>query len=611
MSDMHPHLARLLAALGTEERWERDEHARMLQLDLHERVAVGVSLGPLSVEEVRAAARGRSIALLRAPRGTTVHDGISVGDPVVLGPLATPDDGVTGVVVYADLRAVEVLVDGPCDITGAVVLTRRLDPTTYHRYRAALRAANDLKCPLRELLLGERKPGEPSKHGIPDLSGSRLNDGQRFAARTALAAAELALIHGPPGTGKTEVIVAMLRAMVDDGDRPWALADSNAAVDNLAVRASRGGLDVVRIGHPLRIGEDATALSLDSRIENGPAGALLRDLDREIIRARGDHATWRQLLIERDRAWENARTAVLAAAQVFACTLGTLARVAPELPRPRTAVVDEATQAIEPAIWTVIPYAERLILVGDPHQLGPVIMEPGNPLGRSLIERLLHDDVGVPMPMLTVQHRMHTAIQDLVQPVYGGKLVAHPSVAGHRLCDLPGVRSTDLTSRATLWIDTAGAGFDDARDPVTQSTFNAGEVRIVAIVVKSLRDAGVPADAIGVIAPYAAQVARLSARPELAGVEIATVNAFQGREKEAIVCSFVRCNADGDLGFVRDRRRLTVALSRARRLLVCVGDSTTLGVDHGFAATIDAMQAAGALATVWEPPWDAASDGGT
>lgn len=610
MSDVHPHLAALLAALGSEERWERDEHVRMLGLDLAERIAVGVSLGPMAIEELRDASRGRTVALLRAPRGTAVHDGISVGDPVVLGPLATPDDGVTGVLVYADTRAVEVLVDGPCDLSGAVVLTRRLDTTTYHRYRAALRAANDLKCPLRDLLLGEREPGEPAKHGIPDLSATRLNDSQRIAVRTSLAAAELALIHGPPGTGKTEVIVAMLRAMVDDGDRPWALADSNAAVDNLAVRASLGGLDVVRIGHPLRIGEAAAALSLDSRIENGPAGALLRDLDRQIIRARGEHAVWRQLLGERDRAWENARAAVLAGAQVFACTLGTLARVAPELPRPRTAVVDEATQAIEPAIWTTAPYAERLVLVGDPHQLGPVVMEPGNILGSSLLERLLDDDVGVPMPMLTVQHRMHAAIQDLVQPVYGGRLVAHPSVAGHRLCDLPGVQATDLTTRATLWIDTAGAGFDDARDPVTQSTFNDGEVRIVAIVVQALRDAGVPAESIGVIAPYAAQVARLVGRHALDGVEVATVNAFQGREKEAIVCTFVRSNADGELGFVRDRRRLTVALSRARRLLVCVGDSTTLGVDHAFAATIDAMQAAGALATVWEPPWDAASDGG-
>ena len=157
-----------------------------------------------------------------------------------------------------------------------------------------------------------------------------------------------------------------------------------------------------------------------------------------------------------------------------------------------------------------------------------------------------------------------------------------------------------------VWVDTAGGGLGEARDPVTLSLYNDGEIDLIALAVQQLLDAGVPADDLGVIAPYSAQVARLRAR--LPGVEVNTVNAFQGREKEVILCSWVRSNPDGELGFVADGRRLTVALTRARRLLVCVGDSATLSYSARFAELLERVQAlpGAAWLTVWEPPWDSA-----
>ena len=601
MSELHPHLALLRKAIDSEERWQRQEYERSRKLPLEERVAVGLSLGPLRVMELRQGARGRTIVRLMSQRGP-LHDGIGAGDPIVLGIPTTPDLGAAGTLLFAEGNVAEVIVEGDFEDMRPQVVSKRFDPTTFTRQRQALARANEHPSPLRDVLLGLKEPSPPRQNGVPMVTGA-LNPVQIAAAKEALSSEELALIHGPPGTGKTQVITAMLRGLVSLGDKPWALADSNAAVDHLALRAAREGLQVVRVGHPLRISDACYPLTLDAQIESGPAGALLKDLDKQLLRLKDNARERRVLFAERDAAYANARDAVFAGAQVIAVTLGTLARVAPELPKALTAIVDEATQAVEPGIWTVVPYVERLILVGDPHQLGPVVNEPGNPLETSMLSRLLREH-RVPMPMLTTQYRMHAAIQELVQPVYGGQLVADASVSGHRLSDLPGVKPTDLTSRATLWVDTAGAGFAEARDEVTRSLYNDGEVRLVAIAVRELLAAGVPSASIAVIAPYSAQVERL--RKVVAGVEVNTVNAYQGREKEAVIVSFVRSNDEGILGFVSDRRRLVVALSRARRLLVAIGDSITLGRDPNFTRAMDNFQTSEAWATAWEEPWSEA-----
>jgi ATP-dependent RNA/DNA helicase IGHMBP2 len=148
-----------------------------------------------------------------------------------------------------------------------------------------------------------------------------------------------------------------------------------------------------------------------------------------------------------------------------------------------------------------------------------------------------------------------------------------------------------------LFVDPAGAA-EEARDPATLSMYSSVEVELVALAVAQLRAEGLD---VGVIAPYSAQVARIRARvPE---VEVATVNAFQGREMDAIVVSFVRSNDRGELGFVADGRRLTVALTRARRRLVLIGDAATLGRHPRFAALLGALAARGAVRSVWEEPW--------
>jgi ATP-dependent RNA/DNA helicase IGHMBP2 len=608
VDEVHDHLARLSSALDQELARQRAEHEAALRLPLTERVAVGVAWPLMQSDRSEPAGRGKSTWVLRAPRDGVLHEGIEPGDPVWVGPPGRLD-AFQGTCVAVDRSSVELRVQSEQDAPPRVAVSLRFDPSTFVRCKEALARAAERGGPLVEALVrGELGAAQ----GPVPASCAGLNEPQQQAAAQALAAERLACVHGPPGTGKTRLLAALLQALVEQGDRPWALADSNAAVDHLALAAAEQGLRVVRLGHPGRIGAAVTALSLDHQIGLHPTGEAVRVIDKELSRLRRDEGREaqrrrRELYQARDALRAEAREAVLTSAQVLACTFGSLARLAPGLPPAHTAVVDEATQAIEPAVWIAVPWVQRLVLVGDPHQLGPVVRTPGSALERSLMARLVEG--GGHAPMLQVQHRMHEEIQRLVRPVYGAQYRPHPSVARHLLCELTGVAEAEATVQPTLWIDTSGAGFDEARDTATRSLYSSGEARLVARVVQGWREAGLRADQIGVIAPYSAQVARLRRETALRDVEIDTVNAFQGREKEAIVCSFVRSNPEGELGFVADPRRLTVALTRARRAWCGIGDASVLACSPAFAAVFEELTASGAWQSVWDAPWSELIDG--
>jgi superfamily I DNA and/or RNA helicase len=302
---------------------------------------------------------------------------------------------------------------------------------------------------------------------------------------------------------------------------------------------------------------------------------VIQRLVREATRASGPTLDEVRAAIREE--WSAAKREILASADVLAMTLGTLHTRGEDLPAPRTALVDEAGQVMEPALWLLASRVKRILLAGDPLQLGPVVKGRDPVLERSLLQRLV--EAGFQFPMLTEQRRMNTALMALAQPVYGGRLTAAESVATRTL----GVESP-WAIPAARFVDTAGMGFDEEPDALG-SYANPGEVQLVRRIWHDLRAAGVLPEQVGVVAPYRAQVQALRlALPEL---EVGTVNAFQGREKDVILASFTRSNAEGELGFVADPRRLNVTLTRARRLFVGVGDSATLGGWGPFARMLE------------------------
>jgi ATP-dependent RNA/DNA helicase IGHMBP2 len=205
------------------------------------------------------------------------------------------------------------------------------------------------------------------------------------------------------------------------------------------------------------------------------------------------------------------------------------------------------------------------------------------------------------MRRLQVQYRMHEAIMSFSSAeFYQEELQADPSVAGHLLRELPGVQPGALTETPILFIDTAGAGFDEQLEPEGESRFNPEEARLVSGKLQELLDLGVTADDIAVITPYAAQARLLRERLPVCGLEIDSVDGFQGREKEAVIVSLVRSNRENEIGFLGDVRRINVALTRARRFLLVVGDSATLGGHPFYQRLLNYFEARGAYRSVWE-----------
>ncbi len=571
------HLAGLADALENERRALIAEHASRRALPMPERAAAGFSLYPLDIVTTEHRSRGRVNVVLR---GRALHDAIGPGDPVVLGPIGRPDDGLSARVEGRDDSTIELRVEGVPEGRGPWAVSRRLDFGVLDLQKMALQRAEQQNGPLKSLLLGYERPYRPDPYPHPAFQS--LEPAQREAAELALGATEIGLVHGPPGTGKTEVLVAIQVALVDLGEQPWALAESNAAVDHLALRATAAGLDVVRLGVSARIGGAARHLTLEYRILHGARAAVIHGLVRQATRATGTDAFDVRNAIREE--WSAAKHEIMTGADVIAMTLGTLHTRGSDLKIPRTAVVDEGGQIAEPALWLLATKVKRILLAGDPCQLGPVVKSQDPRLERSLLQRLV--EAGFLFPMLEEQRRMRTDLMALAQHTYGGRLRAHPTVADRAITDLPGVTAGPWTSPSARFIDTAGLAFDEERD-ILGSYHNPGELRLLVRVWRSLRDSGVRPEDVGVITPYSAQLARIQAAlPEL---EAGTVNAFQGREKELILASFVRSNPDGELGFVADARRLNVSVTRARRLFVGIGDSATLGTAAPFDRLVQAV----------------------
>ena len=475
---------------------------------------------------------------------------------------------------------------------------------------------------MRRVLLGEAPPdfAPPPEYSPLDES---LNESQREAVRFVLSASDAAVIHGPPGTGKTTTLVELIRQAVRRGDKVLVCAPSNLAVDNLLERLLAHGESAVRLGHPARVLPQLREHTLDLMVDDHPDVRQARKFVKEAFALFRKAAKWTRAKPEpgarRDMRQE-ARALIADARRLEARAVERILNAAPILCATTTGldgeilggwrfsllVIDEACQTTEPGCWPPLLRCDRVVLAGDHCQLPPTVVSQEaarQGFGVSLLERLVGLYGDRVTRRLDVQYRMNEAIMAFSSAeFYAGTLVADASVAAHRLCDLPGVRAERLTEAPVQFIDTAGAGYDEEREPDGESRQNPGEAALVGRKVRALLDAGVRPNDVAVIAPYAAQVRRLRELLPIAGLEIDSVDGFQGREKEAVVLSLVRSNMENEIGFLTDVRRTNVALTRARRCLVVVGDSATLSVLPFYRRLFEHFEGTGAYYTVWEEP---------
>lgn len=436
--------------------------------------------------------------------------------------------------------------------------------------------------------------------------GKPFDDSQRRAITLGLNKKRpFLVIQGPPGTGKSGLLKELIALAVGKGERVLVTAPTNAAVDNMVEKLSSIGLNIVRVGNPARISSAVASKSLGD-IVNSKLAAFRTEFERKKSDLRKDlshclkddslAAGIRQLLKQlgktlKKKEKETVREVLSSAQVVLATNTGAADPLIRRLDAFDLVVMDEAGQAIEPSCWIPILQGKRCILAGDPCQLAPVILsrkalEGG--LGVSLLERASTLHEGVLATKLTTQYRMNDAIASWAsKEMYSGLLKSSSTVASHLLVDSPFVKPTWITQCPLLLLDTRmpygslSVGCEEHLDPAgTGSFYNEGEADIVVQHVSSLIFSGVRPTAIAVQSPYVAQVQllreRLDELPEADGVEIATIDSFQGREADAVIISMVRSNTLGAVGFLGDSRRTNVAITRARKHVAVVCDSSTI-----------------------------------
>ncbi|ADJ15210.1 AAA domain-containing protein [Halalkalicoccus jeotgali] len=538
---------RMYEAVERERRSSHREYTKLWEQTPEERAEDDralIGLEPLD-EELREDGRWA----LRA-RSTGAVSKIREGDVA----LASDGDPISG---HAELARIERLGEEIVVSTDEPVALKRLDVypsdmsadgmlTALHD---ALLKGDDRR---KELLFGNATP----EFGTVEGAFIENNAAQNEAVSRAIAAKDFALIHGPPGTGKTYTIARAIRTMVERGERVLLSAFTNRAVDNaLEALSDQGFTNFVRVGTEHGVREDMQPYRLDGRGEPGTLASTLRE-------------------------------APVVAATTSSCGSRVLREQSFDV-----ALVDEASQLTEPATLAAINRAERFVLVGDHHQLPPVVQSEadestgdakGADLSRSLFERLIgeHPDAGV---MLERQYRMAQRIQAFSsQEFYDGKLrPATGAVAAQRLTDLEGVSPGTLPEELrdpVAFIDVKG---DDAAHTDTE------EATRIAELVERYVEAGVPPEEIGVIAPFRAQVATIT-QTVREGVAVDTVDRFQGSSKEVILVSFVASTpADLEGPIFDDYRRLNVALTRAKKSLGLVGTRGALSADPLYGRMAD------------------------
>lgn len=477
---------------------------------------------------------------------------------------------------------------------------------------------------LREIVYSHRSPKSKNPISFQPKNQS-LNPSQINAIENILGNEDIAIIHGPPGTGKTTTIVEAIYQLAKKESQILVTASSNSAVDLLVEKLHNTDLQVIRIGNLSRINEEILSHTLDSKIEHSPEYLEIKKLRKKAEEYRKmalkykrnfgpDEREQRKLLlnevkeINKHIIWieDYLVNKILNDAQVICTTLVGVQTKFLKNKKFKTCVIDEVSQALEPATWIPILKSEKIILAGDPFQLPPTVKN--NEAEKMGLSKTLLD-IGFQLKenvfLLDTQYRMKPEIMGFSNIVfYENKLKAARNTEDHFF------QIGESRYHPLEFIDTAGCGFEEVRNEKTESLYNPEECKLVFDYLEQLMLELTYAyndQSIGVIAPYREQVIYMK-QYELDNknlqshydLDINTIDSFQGQERDIIFISMVRSNEDGQIGFLKDYRRMNVAFTRAKKLVRVFGDSTTLSQDHFYNQWIDYCHSINGYKSAWE-----------
>ncbi|KAG0041009.1 hypothetical protein BGZ82_003620 [Podila clonocystis] len=669
----------------------------------------GLAVLGLTVVGMKTGAGGKSLVDLELSNATSTSPSLPahrlrVGDIVALEEHATGSKGKTmksgdkpkleGVVFRITETTIVVAIKNrreggdeeeiPKEVQERCRLVKLANNVSYERMLSQLKflkgslaqmTDNSMPEPLTNVLFGRQEP--TFDEDWSDLSSVKffdptLNPSQQEAVRFALAAKQVALIHGPPGTGKTFTLVELIRQLVQQKKRVLVCGPSNISVDNLVERLAQYRLSLVRAGHPARLLPSVLEHSLDVLSRTSDQGQIVNDIRVELDETfqkiqkckfrserRQLYAEVRQLRKDFKAREKLVLRDIIKNANVVLSTLNGCGAKVLWGEKFDVVIIDEATQALEAECWIAMGKGAKIVLAGDHLQLPPTVVSEGIStqaflaaqtlmttkdlkeqrrkaaqiganasfevpgldlekiakdkdyssflLSTTLFVRLLgcfpKNGSNLIKRTLVTQYRMNEAIMAFPsEKLYQNLLVADETCKDWLLKDLPSVQKKRRsgedesdTDHPLVYLDTSMAGMmEETEDQesnggtslagVDDSKLNRGEANTVADYVKGLMASGVASEDIAIITPYSAQNAllRQMLKEDYPDIEIGTVDGFQGREKQAVILTLVRSNDEGEVGFLSDRRRLNVAMTRAKRHLCVVGNSETLSKNDVF-----------------------------
>lgn len=607
---MHPHIQTLLQCINLEEKEQVQRFSLDQQHTLKQLKAEGLALHPIIVTKKNfgyADYPEISFKLSFPPEANMFRDGAAI-ECFVAG-----EEPIKGVLIGLDGKNGEFRLFAP-DFPDwieddGVGIKLAPDTRTTGIMKKVLNGleSNQPLYKLFEQLHDETPIAQPTlinKYSITThFRNQQLNESQQLAVTAITQNQNVCIVHGPPGTGKTTTLIEAIVQLVKAGEKVLVSAPSNTAVDHLSRGLIQQGVKLLRVGNASKVDETIFAHTPEGKLNNSKQQKEIRQLKLRAEEFRRMALKYKRSFGKAEREQrnllfkevKNIRTEIkklqhyneeklFEEAEVIAGTPIGLYDADIQHLQFKTLVIDEAGQCIEPLAWTIFPLAEKIVLAGDHWQLPPTVLSnEAAQLGfnRSILETAIEKVPAV--YLLNTQYRMREAIAGFSSSYFYNNLLLTAAHLGNR-----GVHLT--------FIDTAGSGFNEVHGPDGSSLQNKGELELV---MKLIETASLDPLQTAFISPYAWQVtAAKEVLPKQ--LRISTIDSFQGQEKETIIVSLVRSNDEGVIGFLKDYRRMNVAITRAKEQLFVIGDSATIGGDAFYNQFLSYVELHGTYKTVWE-----------
>jgi ATP-dependent RNA/DNA helicase IGHMBP2 len=606
---MHPHIQRLLKCIELEEKEQAERYRLDQQHTLKTLKAEGLALHPIIVTRKSfgyAEYPEISFKLVFPPEVNMFRDGAAIECFI------TGEEPVKGVLLSLDGLNGEFRLFAPdfpdwIEDDGAGI---KLSPDT-RTTEIMKKALNELATNKRLFKLFQQLHDDrqttiersPVKNIDINFRNNGLNKSQQQAVSAILQNEQITIVHGPPGTGKTTTLIEGIIQLIKNGEKVLVSAPSNTAVDNISKGLILQGVKLLRVGNASKADEAIFSHTPEGRLANSKQQKEIKQLKiraeefrkmalkykRSFGKAEREQ---RQLLFKEVKNIRNEIKKIQAyneeklfeeAEAIAGTPIGIYDAGIDHLHFP-TLVLDEAGQCIEPLAWCIFPFADKIVLAGDHWQLPPTVLSfEAAKLGfnRSILEVAIADSNNI--HLLNTQYRMKQVIAGFSSSYFYNNELLSPS-------------HLQNTGTHITFIDTAGSGYNEIHGPDGVSLQNVGELTIVQKLIDTeqldpLKTA--------FISPYSGQVtAAKEVLPKQ--IRISTIDSFQGQEKENIIISLVRSNDDGDIGFLKDYRRMNVAVTRAKEQLFVIGDSATIAADVFYNAFLTYIEKYGSYRTVWE-----------